>query len=82
MRRMGQKPGFARGLALAVSAALHGVAAAALIGVSSPDPPAPLPMIAVEIVAQAPPGAGGPARTKGARNPRAGIRRATRAPAR
>lgn len=72
-------PGLARGLALAVSAVLHGVAAAALLGISSPDPPVPLPMIAIDIVAAAPPGAGRPATAKGARTPRAGLQQATRA---
>jgi periplasmic protein TonB len=80
MIRTGQKPGLARVVAFCVSAALHGAAAAALIGITGADPPEPLPMVAVEIVAQAPPGAGGPAATKGARTPRAGTRRAASAP--
>lgn len=80
MSWMGHQPGLARGLALAVSAALHGIAAAALMGISSTDPPAPLPMIAIEIVAAVAPGAGRPATATGARSPRAGVRRATQAP--
>lgn len=76
MSLIGHKLASPRIVAFVVSATLHGVAAAALIGFSSTDPPAPLPMIAVEIVAQGPSGAGGPATAKGARTPRAGARRA------
>lgn len=79
MSWIGHGTGGARGVALAVSAALHGVAAAALIGLSSAAPPAPLPMIAIEIVAEMPPGAGGKAAARGARTPRAGASRARRA---
>ena len=58
--------------ALIGSVALHGLVLAAIIGVGQPDPPEALPVVAVTVIAEAPPGAGQANRPNGAVQPSPG----------
>jgi protein TonB len=66
--------------ALLGSLAVHGIAVAAVVALGRTKPAEPLPMIAVEIVAEAPPGVGASHQTKGAARPTPGSLRAASPP--
>lgn len=58
--------------ALIGSVALHGLVLAAVVGMGQPDPPEALPVVAVTVITEAPPGAGRASRPNGAAQPSPG----------